>query len=497
MTRQTILIVDDDANLQRTLGDILGAKGYRVAAASTGRESLARVVACRPAVALIDLRLPDMDGHAVMRETRSRLPEVECIVLTGQATQESAIQAVNEGAFGYLQKPFDVDQLLVTVQRAIEKRQATEALRESEERLGSILDNSHTVVCLKDVEGRYLLINSRFEELFQMSRDEIVGKTDSDVFPDHVADQIRANDREVLRRGKAAEFEEWVPRPNGEARAFISVKFPLRSPEGIIHSIGGIATDITDRKQAERSLLQSSRLVALGQMAAGMAHELNQPLTVISTLAEGMRIRLEQGMEMTPERLQRWSGEVVESVERMTSIIEHLRVFSRDRSDEPQDLVALSDVVRGSLAMTQTQLTSRGIDVTVDVDDDAPPVRGDKYRLEQVLINLIANGRDAVEAKRERAPGGGREDWQMRLVIRTLLDSDKAVLEVVDNGVGMDEEIRRQALEPFYTTKGPDRGTGLGLSISHAIVTDHGGQIECESQEGVGSVFRVSLPVAG
>ena len=193
--------------------------------------------------------------------------------------------------------------------------------------------------------------------------------------------------------------------------------------------IGG-CTDITERRQAEQSLMQTSRLIALGEMAAGMAHELNQPLTVISALAEGMLLRLEEGIE-----------------------------------------------------------------VALELDPGLDPVLGDRYRLEQVLINLIHNARDAVETRHEDMPPSERADWHMRVDIRTRQHGDELVVEVEDNGVGMSEASRLQALEPFFTTKGPDRGTGLGLSISHAIVQDHGGEIECESREGEGTIFRVRLPL--
>ena len=253
--------------------------------------------------------------------------------------------------------------------------------------------------------------------------------------------------------------------------------------------------DISERNRAEQSLMQSSRLIALGQMAAGMAHELNQPLTVISALAGGMQVRLEEGIEMTPQRLQRWSEDVMEGVDRMSSIIEHLRTFSRDRTEEPHEQVAINEVVRGTLTMTLTQLKSRGIEVDVDLDGDLAPTMGDRYRLEQVLINLVHNARDAVEERQEQTPSSESGDWRMRVDIRTRQEQGQVVMEVEDNGVGMDEESRLQALEPFYTTKGPDRGTGLGLSISHAIVKDHGGDIESESREGEGTVFRVRLPL--
>ena len=212
--------------------------------------------------------------------------------------------------------------------------------------------------------------------------------------------------------------------------------------------------DISDRTRASRALLQSSRLIALGEMAAGMAHELNQPLTVISALAEGVEVRLEAGVEMTPERVRTWGRQVLQGVDRMKSLVEHLRTFSRDRTAEPTGSVDLGEVANGGIALTKAQLRSRGIALSIELAEGLPRILGDQYRLEQV------------------------------------------VLEVEDNGAGMDEAARLRCLEPFYTTKGPDCGTGLGLSISHAIVKDHGSEIECESTVGEGTVFRVKLPVA-
>ena len=145
--------------------------------------------------------------------------------------------------------------------------------------------------------------------------------------------------------------------------------------------------DITDRKHTEEMLVQSSRLIALGGMAAGLAHELNQPLTVITALAEGLQLRVERGLELPLERVLKWSRDTLASVERMSALIEHLRVFSRDRSAAPTETVALNEVVTGALSMTGEQLRSRAIEVTLALAEGLPSVLADRYRLEQVLLN--------------------------------------------------------------------------------------------------------------
>jgi len=251
-----------------------------------------------------------------------------------------------------------------------------------------------------------------------------------------------------------------------------------------------------EARRAEEALLRSSRLIALGEMAAGMAHELNQPLTVISTMAEGVEIRRQAGIDMEPEHVEMWSREILAAVERMRRLVTHLRTFSRDHSQEPRQSLSLNTVVEGAQSMTQTQLRSRGIHVKVDLDQELPPALGDRYGLEQVVINLLHNARDAVEARGRQLSGQSGAGLQMQIEVVTRSQDLGPVLEVRDNGAGMDEATQERVFEPFFTTKGPGEGTGLGLSIAHGIVRAHGGILECDSVLGRGATFRVKLPPA-
>jgi C4-dicarboxylate-specific signal transduction histidine kinase len=253
-----------------------------------------------------------------------------------------------------------------------------------------------------------------------------------------------------------------------------------------------VQEDITERKQTQLALLQSTRLVALGQMAAGMAHELSQPLTALSTTAEGVLLRQEEGMELAPERLQEMMRHMMGLVERMASIIQHLRTFSRDTSQEPDSSLAVNDIIQSALQLIQSQLQSDKIDLELDLDEKLPAVLGHSSSLEQVMLNLLTNGRDAMNQKEED------NDGEKRVSIRTCYDTkeERVLIEVEDQGTGIRTEDQSRLFDPFFTTKAPDKGTGLGLSLSYAIVKNHGGDIEWQSQEGVGALFRVCLPVA-
>ncbi|MCY3680324.1 MAG: ATP-binding protein [Gemmatimonadetes bacterium] len=241
----------------------------------------------------------------------------------------------------------------------------------------------------------------------------------------------------------------------------------------------------------ETQLLQSARLVSLGQMVAGVAHELNQPLTVVETTAGDISLRLMEGMPLETDELQEMMEDVRGVVGRMAGTVDHLRVFSRDESEEPRQAMDVNAVIASSLKLMGSQLDNRGVDLVLDLSDALPEVWGHPHPLEQVVLNLLSNARDAVDERAEmEGVGYDKQTW-----IRTQAEDDAVVIEVEDNGVGMDEAIRQRLFEPFFTTKDADRGTGLGLSIVYAIVRNHDGEITVESEEGVGTTFKVMLPV--
>ncbi|MCC7265686.1 MAG: hypothetical protein IT369_24525 [Candidatus Latescibacteria bacterium] len=248
-----------------------------------------------------------------------------------------------------------------------------------------------------------------------------------------------------------------------------------------------IAAGLAPVSGADIDLLHSSRLLALGEMAAGMAHELSQPLQVISAVVESAQLGLEAGHPPDLEHQQRGNQEVLEQVERMRRLIEHLRTFSRDRSEAPREQVQLNSVVAAALQVTRAQLQNHGIELVLELAPGLAPVWGDPYRLEEVLLNLIHNARDALD---EQGAGGAAGK---RLVLRTWQRGGQVALEVEDTGKGLDEEERLRLFQPFFTTKPPGKGTGLGLSLAYAIVKDHQGELACHSQPGAGARFRVLL----
>ena len=264
-----------------------------------------------------------------------------------------------------------------------------------------------------------------------------------------------------------------------------------------------LRAEITRRRQMESQLeaqrvqaMQADRLQALGEMAAGVVHELGQPLGAILATAEGLGLRMENGLLVTKEKVMGAVEDIMGFVDRMADTLEHLRVFSRDTALESATRFSLNEALEAGLRMVGVQFKNHDIALRLDLDEALPSLTGHAQQVEQVFLNLLANARDALD---ERAAVASEPDaWQKEIHIRSCLEqteSPHVVFEIHDNGIGIDPSLGDRVFEPFFTTKEPNRGTGLGLAISYGIVQKMGGQITYSSSEGNGTTFRVRMPV--
>jgi histidine kinase len=248
-------------------------------------------------------------------------------------------------------------------------------------------------------------------------------------------------------------------------------------------------SDVTERVKSEAQLIQASKMATLGEMSAGVAHELNQPLSVIKTSASFIAKKIDRNEPVDPDILQDLAEEMDSQVDRASLIINHLRQFGR-KTDIRKMNVQLNDCIRGTFTVLGRQLEVHGVKVELHLDEELPPIRGDSNRLEQVFLNLIMNARDAMDEK-EALAGKGVEKV---LEISSFRENNAVVVTISDTGLGMSEEVKEKIFEPFFTTKPVGKGTGLGLSISFGIVRDYDGNIDLESEEGQGTTFRIRFP---
>ena len=245
-------------------------------------------------------------------------------------------------------------------------------------------------------------------------------------------------------------------------------------------------TDITEMIEKEAQLIQASKLTTLGEMSAGMAHELNQPLNAIKLGSEYLDIMVQEGREIPREDLLEVVHEISRQVDRAAEIINYLREFSR-KAHYGKEKIDLNQPITGVFNMLNQQLSLQNIKLELELDKTIPPVWGHYNRFEQVIVNLVSNARDAIAQK--KSPGPAAADRVIR--IRTFQEDRRVVLEISDTGIGIPEPIREKIFQPFFTTKETGKGMGLGLSITYGIVRDYGGEIQVVSEEGLGTTFKL------
>jgi PAS domain S-box-containing protein len=369
-------------------------------------------------------------------------------------------------------------------QRVLERKRAEEALRASQRRLQDVVDNSTAIIYLKDLEGRYRLVNRRLEEILARRKEEIIGRTDHDLFPAALADAFRENDRRALQSGRALEFEEVAPLPDG-LHTYISVKTSLRDEAARPYAVCGISTDITERKQVEEQLRQSQKMEAIGRLAGGVAHDFNNLLTVINGFSGLMLGRMDRDNPFFGP-----VSEIAKSGDKAAALTRQLLAYSRKQRLEAR--CWNPNLIVSEIEAILRRLIGEDVALVCELEPEVGSVKVDRSQLEQILLNLAVNARDAM-------PQGGR------LVIRTdnvdphhpLADGPAGPLVLIavsDTGCGMTEEVKARVFEPFFTTKEVGRGTGLGLSVVYGIVRQSGGTIAVESTVGLGTTFNIFLP---
>jgi histidine kinase len=250
-------------------------------------------------------------------------------------------------------------------------------------------------------------------------------------------------------------------------------------------------SDITKRLETEQQLIQSGKMATLGEMASGIAHELNQPLSVIKTVSSFFINKLDRDEAIAGDVLFNMLNKIDSNVDRAGRIINHMREFSR-KSDMDFELVQINEVLQRSFEIFSQQLKLRDIEVVWELEPNLPKISADPGRLEQVFINLLLNARDAIE---ERCGPIEQAGVEKTIRLKTAAVGRSVVCRVCDTGTGIPPAVADKIFEPFFTTKEVGKGTGLGLSISYGIVKDFGGSIAVVPNQPDGACFILTFPV--
>jgi len=267
--------------------------------------------------------------------------------------------------------------------------------------------------------------------------------------------------------------------------------------EIVQHKKAEKARKVAEQKLAEQRIIsmRSDRLRSLGQMAAGIAHELNQPLVGVRGLAEHLLIGLNRGWEFSEDKYREKLSLIIEQADRMSHIIDHIRLFAREAGKPELHLIQVNDVIRSAMDLLGAQFHSRGIVLELDLCQNECMILANPFSLEEVILNLLLNARDAIQEKLARDP----DTLTARIIVRTSmirLDSKTFIrIQIEDNGIGIQPDLISKVFDPFFTTKAPDKGTGLGLSISKSIIEQFNGKIDIQSVYKQGTQITITFPI--
>jgi PAS domain S-box-containing protein len=567
--KQRILIVDDDPNIVQVIEQALTFKGYSTRSTTAGEEAV-RIFHDEGEfdVVLTDLILPGISGIELLEIFKKQDPTCEVLVLTGFGSNDKAVEALKKGAYDYLKKPTNIDELFIAVSNAIEKKRLSvenisyqmDLERLVEERswelvktqkfVNSVLEGStEYFIIASDAEGQITLFNSGAERLLGYQRSEVQGLNAIQFFADPAAREESADLESFFKDGMIDQTHIVTTRNGREITISLTVT-PIWDESGNIVGYTWIGKDVSDAlalqdklkeyaqnleklveartaeiqernrcleetinqlNSTQMQLLQSEKMASIGQLAAGVAHEINNPIGFINSnlstlkkyivnlkdycrgtdrlfdnggpeaLEELRRIKKFKKIDFILEDVASVIEESIEGTERVKSIVQDLKDFSHQDKGKLVEY-DLNNSLKSTLNIVWNELKYKA-EVIQDLGH-LPLVRCYPQQLNQVWMNLLVNAAHAITDKGQ-------------ITVRSYQTNDDVFLEISDTGSGIPPENLKKIFEPFFTTKEVGKGTGLGLSLSYRIIERHGGSIEVQSQIGKGTVFRVRLPIQG
>ncbi|HTF87619.1 MAG TPA: response regulator [Planctomycetota bacterium] len=493
-TTLRVLILEDSETDAFLLLRELGRGDYEVIhrRVQTAAEMRDALTSAEWDIVLSDYNMPGFTAMDALEVLRADGADIPFIISSGTVAEDAAVEALKAGAHDFMPKN-RLARLLPAIARELreashrrKQRQVEQALQSAEAKYRRIVETSQEGIWEIDLAGRTTYANSRMADMLGTTIEALEsGSLFS--FVDEGWKEQALETLASLRNGLNQQLQLKLRRQDEKQLWAALTASPVRDESGVVIGVLAMVSDVTESRELQERLMVSDRMASIGMLAAGVAHEINNPLmAVLANLESALRVATPLATKATEDRVEREGLTVaLEAAERVRDIVRDLKVFSHPEADQ-RHLVSVQRVLDSSLRLAFPAIRYRA--KLVKDFSPLPPVEASESRLGQVFLNLLLNAAQSIEE--------GHPDSNEIRVSTRVGDNGQAVVEIRDSGCGMSRDVVNRLFTPFFTTKPAGVGTGLGLSICHRIVTSLRGVIAVESQPGLGTTFRISLPAA-
>lgn len=499
-----LLLIDDEEGIRKVLSLSLKKDGYQVLTAENGGQGITAFRQNLPPIVLTDIKMPGVDGIEVLKKVKEIEPDTEVIVITGHGDMDLAVRALQLGASDFITKPVSDDGISIALKRAEQKlemkrklkeythdlesmiKAATEELRRRYEFEDKLIQSSIDGVVATNEKGNTVIFNQGASRIFGYTRLEAIREMNLEaLYPPEIANEIR----EGLYSKRYAEGQiiRWA---EVNIRTKDGLEVPVRFSGAILYEKGevvgsvGFIQDLREIKRLEHELIESERLAAIGQTVAGLAHCVKN---ILYGLKGGVYV-VNTGLKNDkPEQLKTGWDMVNRNIGKVSDLVMDLLSYSKEREPDYQRC-SLNTIVGEACDLMELAAQEAGVKIKQNLDQGIGEGFLDPKGIHRCMLNLISNAIDACRFDLDR-----KKDCVVE--VRTVFeDQDTLVIQVSDNGGGMDEEVKSKIFTSFFSTKA-GAGTGLGLLVTQKIIKEHNGTISVESEVGKGSTLTIRLPV--